>query len=231
MSKKTWAEQWGETPVDWRMNKKAATRLLKKVMNLTKRRVKAIEKSGVYSPAVQHILHSPSGKNYLDTKISEIDTIQKTTAMISILHDFWAAQSSSISGAKKLEKEQNARIWGTKANGTPLYTMNIDEARAYWALVNEYGRQHPETTHFDSTRIQAVIGEMYRAIGRPIGDPRPRYGPRTDSGSDLPAVNVTKFLDDTKKALQAEHDGDYEEYRQTISDVKEVFSHNGGFEI
>lgn len=158
----TWAEKWGKSNVDYTAGKDELAAILKKVRSSTARRVASLKKSGAFSYAAMQFEQTMK-KTYFNGKLPDIDKMswQAIERELRSHHQFWAAKTSSSSGARKEQIEQSKRIWGVDKSGKPLRVMSFDESKAYWSAYEEFNKIYKGSlARFDSNRIQQAIGSI-----------------------------------------------------------------------
>lgn len=128
------------------------------------RRIKRIEKSGLYSHAADAYEKKIVDHDRLPDP--RVMTINQMRAEMSSHQSFLSAKTSTIKGIKDVNKQQDLRIFGSKTPGgkTPKYTMNREERTKFWKFYNEFEHQHKRAS-FDSTRVQQLISEEIDNLG------------------------------------------------------------------
>lgn len=78
------------------------------------------------------------------------------------LQEFFGSQSATVPGARKINLEQDKRIFGTDAKGKPLRRMTLEERTDFWASYNEFKSLKKESyiRNMGSNTIQQVLGSM-----------------------------------------------------------------------
>lgn len=168
MAKKTWAERWGESDVDY-SNKLEVAKLVKKLRNLTARRLASLNKSNSFSYAA-HQLTEQLKELYMFGKLPSIENTSWQTLEKELrhYHDFWSSKTASKAGAKKEQIAQSARIFGTDVKGRPVRTLTLQEGREYWKAYKQFYELYGhEATHLDSNRVQRILGESIEKIFNP----------------------------------------------------------------
>lgn len=155
------------------MKRVDAIPLLKQARSLFKKQASIFEKNpNVYSWAYEKM--DEWYKNHGEVNLRSVKRVD-AVAELARLQDFFKSQSSTVSGSKKILEEQSKRIFGVDEKGKPLYKMNTEQARSYWALYKEY--EALATTgfvkNFNSNTIQTVVGE-YLIENRDFQDRRQR---------------------------------------------------------
>ena len=168
MAKKTWAETWGSKPVDYYRPVEALEKELRKLRTLTARRIASLKKNKAFSYATYQYEQNMK-QNFLVRKpVSEMG-YRQIERELRIIHDFWAAKTSTLKGAREEQLEQSARIFGGKTdkNGRiiPTRILSYEESKKFWAAKEEFYRLNPDATaRFDSHRVQTIIGEAMEQV-------------------------------------------------------------------
>ena len=168
MAKKTWAERWGSRDVDY-SNAESVYSQLRKLRNLTQRRLESLENNESFSFA-KYQLDQILKKNYLNGQLPDIDKMkwQDRERELRWYHQFWASQTSTVAGSKKEQIRQSIRIFGADKRGKPNRLLTLEEGRTYWEVYDKYYELHgSESTHLDSNRVQRIIGESINKIFDP----------------------------------------------------------------
>ena len=86
------------------------------------------------------------------------------------LQDFFESATSTVPGARRVQVEQDRRIFGVKTgsgisytekSGRPINRMNVEQRRSFWAAYMEYTSLKGEAyTRNLSDVIQQFLGEM-----------------------------------------------------------------------
>lgn len=75
--------------------------------------------------------------------------------------NFFNAQTSNLAGIRKVNKKQDARIFGVDSRGTPLYQMDQGERKRYWKFYDEFKNQNPSlVTQPFSEFTQQLLADM-----------------------------------------------------------------------
>lgn len=73
---------------------------------------------------------------------------------------FFRSQTSTVAGIKKLQREQDIRLFGETKTGRPKKTMTREQRELYWELYDEYLNQNPNmNSQVYSERVQQVIAQ------------------------------------------------------------------------
>lgn len=160
MAKKTWAEKWGSSPVNYNRPPEALAKELKKIRTLTARRVKSLNKGKYFSYAAE-AYNQNMKQLYINGKAPYIKDMsyQQIEKELRVHHGFWEAKTSTSLGAKSEIVNQSINFFGKTAKGKPVHIMTTDEAREAWKLFNEFYNMYKESTaKYDSFRLQTMIG-------------------------------------------------------------------------
>lgn len=73
---------------------------------------------------------------------------------------FFQSETSTIAGIRKVNREQDIRLFGATRAGRPKKVLTSDERTKFWELYNEYLNQEPSaTSRFGSESIQQHIAQ------------------------------------------------------------------------
>lgn len=112
---------------------------------------------------------------------------------------FFHDKTSMIEGIKKVNLEQDKRIFGEDAKGNAKGRMNDEDRKNFWSVYDEFVNQHSELiTMYGSERVQQAIseailegtdpnnfGEMLNKAAEKLSkqsQEEPRHGPNVYSG-------------------------------------------------
>ena len=79
------------------------------------------------------------------------------------LQDFFSAKSSTLTGAKKISRDANARIFGVnESTGRPNRSMTLSQSREFWAIFNEFKNLEGESyvRNMGSNTVLQELGQM-----------------------------------------------------------------------
>ena len=204
--KKTKAEEIASRPIeDFAKYKTTASDLaqmekdLKTLQRGYIKRSEEMEKKGLFSIANYGM------KEYTNPYLDSISELKKQykdrpgawrnrmLAEIAVFHNFFNNETSTVGGIYKVNKEQDARIFGTNKNGMPLGTLTKDERETYWKLYNEYMRLN-ENRIAQSNDVQKALGFLAQhpnyiadVNGKPteLGIELPKWDDMENIGYDL----------------------------------------------
>lgn len=116
--------------------------------------VKAIEKAGLYSQALEGYKQS-GGKLDIPKSSSRARAIME----IARLQKFLQSETATPKGIRALHREQDARIFGITKSGRPKRTMTEEQRRSYWAAYNEFrnGDEYKQYRFMNSNVVQQAI--------------------------------------------------------------------------
>lgn len=173
MAKKTKAETIAEIPIEsiiklgGEQGRKQLEQYVRTLRSSFKRRVNQIKRHGEYSYAYDAYLKSIP-ENFRYNKISDMSR-NKLIEEFARMQSFFTSQTSTLKGIKKVNLEQDIRIFGANKKGLPIKRMTNDERERYWALVDEYlNNKSISYGRYGSERIQQVIAESTIGNGRNI---------------------------------------------------------------
>lgn len=214
MAKKTWAERWGESPVDYTRSIQALSKELKKIRNLTARRIASLKKGKAYSYAAYQYEQSMQ-KTYLkgmQPNVSQM-SYQQLERELRMHHQFWASKTATQKGAKEELYRQSSAIFGTTKSGRPSRLMTLEEGRAFWSAYHEFYNMYKDSTaKYDSNRLQRVIGAALDA-------------------RDFNNVDMTKLLADARKAMEEDFDNPFETSLDIARRMEALKGNGNDFEL
>ena len=94
---------------------------------------------------------NPTGDNRRDFARREVIAYR--------IQEFFRAETSSVSGARRVARDQDARLFGVNARGNPVRRMTFEERQRFWAVYDEFLNQNKEWSD-KSYRAQEVIASM-----------------------------------------------------------------------
>lgn len=158
----TQAEKIAKIPIEQvaRMSGKDRKQLEKYVRTLMqgyKRRVQSFARKGLISHAQISLEGSMPGKARVQlTKLTRNQLILEFARYAKFFND----ATSSEAGIRKVNREQDIRIFGADAKGRPRRTMTQQERQKFWSLYAEYENQHPNaTSRYGSESIQQQLAD------------------------------------------------------------------------
>lgn len=133
-----------------------------------KRRVQSFARKGLTSHAqIAFEGTIPDKKPVQLTKMTRNQLILEFARYSKFFNDV----TSSESGIKKVNREQDIRIFGQDAKGRPRRTMTDTERQKFWSLYEEYENQHPTaSSRYGSESIQQQIADALFDTQSIVGD-------------------------------------------------------------
>lgn len=198
----TYDEIRGLSPTELgKMSKSQLADLLRKIRVKTQTRMEQLEKVSktVFSPAAYNLnlnFISQNGKYPVTSKMSRNQVLSE----IFIHQNFHKAQSSTVQGARKIQREQDIRLFGETPSGRPKKRMSVEQRFRFWAVYEEFNRTYKNKEYlYGSNRIQQALASMV-------------------AGNKLKSTNTinTEDLDELLRTLEEsqqeerEEQGDYE---------------------
>ena len=144
---------------------------LSRYVNILKRglaiRKAQIEKAGEYSYALDK-LEQANLKNIPASQIGRGRSLKdRRNLLLQEIARYQAileSQTSTVEGIQEVNREQDARIFGTDEFGQPKETLTPEERKEFWSLYEEYEKYDPTgNTRYGSSTAQQVIADMYRS--------------------------------------------------------------------
>lgn len=160
--KQTQAEKIASIPIEQiiKMSGKERKTLENYVRTLQqgyKRRIQSFARKGLTSHAqIAFEGTIPDKKPVQLTKMTRNQLILEFARYSKFFNDV----TSSEAGIKKVNREQDIRIFGQDAKGRPRRTMSDTERQKFWSLYEEYENQHPTaSSRYGSESIQQQIAD------------------------------------------------------------------------
>ena len=181
-----------------KMSKSQLSDLLRKVRVKTQTRLEQLEKvsNTVYSPAAEMLWQKTQFKKPPTSKMTRNQVLSELFAHQS----FHSAKTSSVQGARKVQREQDIRLFGTSPSGNPRHRMTVKQRYKFWAIYDEFNRTYKNKEYlYGSSRIQQALANMIK--GNRI------KSENTINTDDLD--ELLRTLEDSFKEEQEEQ-GDYE---------------------
>ena len=143
-----------------KLNKQQAAEMLRLFREKFRYREKAFERAGknVYSPALEKM-----NEYYQRNGVQSPDSMNVNKIRSELFHiqEFFNSDTADVKGARKVMREQDARIFGVNERGTPKYRMTIEERTKFWETYNEFVRTFKNyESIYGSDKIQQYLGEM-----------------------------------------------------------------------
>lgn len=143
-----------------KLDEKKTAELLRQFREKFKMRQKQFARAGknVYSPALEKM-----ETFYEDHGMQSTTTMTRNRMQSELFHiqEFFNAKTGDVSGARKVMREQDARIFGVNKKGKPNARMSIEERTRFWQVYDEYMRMHPKNDNpYMSGKIQQYLGEI-----------------------------------------------------------------------
>lgn len=126
------------------------------------RRVQSFKRQGLYSYA-QDSLENSLSKEFRSVQLTKL-TRRQLLAQISAYSKFFNDETSSVSGIRKVNREQDARIFGAYKNGRPKNSMSEEQRKEFWRLYDEFRNQFPKwsTQPYSETTQQYIAFAMFQ---------------------------------------------------------------------
>ena len=111
----------------------------------------------VFSPAMEKMkdFYEDRGKN----APSRMNTNQMRNEVFK-LQEFFEAETSTVPGARRVQAEQDRRIFGTDSRGRAKNRMTVEERTDFWKVFEEYKKMRPADVLEQSNIVQQAIGQI-----------------------------------------------------------------------
>ena len=126
------------------------------LFNQQEKTFKRYEKT-VFSPALEKMrdFYEDRGKN----APSRMNMNQMRNEVFK-LQEFFDADTSTVPGARRVQAEQDRRIFGTDSRGRAKNRMTVEERTNFWAVFEEYKKMRPADVLEQSNIVQQAIGQI-----------------------------------------------------------------------
>lgn len=133
--------------------------LLRGVRNLFTQQEKTFKRyeKTVFSPAMEKMkdFYEDRGKN----APSRMNMNQMRNEVFK-LQEFFEAETSTVPGARRVQAEQDRRIFGTDPRGRAKNRMTVEERTDFWKVFEEYKKMRPADVLEQSNIVQQAIGQI-----------------------------------------------------------------------
>lgn len=205
----TKAEKAAKLPIDYiaKLKGEEGMRELRAYIQLMrssyKRRVNSFRKNNLVSHAEIALIYNRAdfGKIPL-TKLNRNQLLYE----FHTLAEFFNSETGSIEGIRRVNREQDIRIFGEDYIGRPLRQMSGEERTLYWRIYEEYKNQFPADVNlrYSSEFTQQTLAEIM-------------FNPASENGEDFYSWNFLGALNSLKKELE-------ERTLEGMADVPNQFS-------
>lgn len=162
-----------------------------------KRRVSSFKRAGVISHAQIALEATLPPKSIQLTKMTRNQLILEIARYSKFFNDM----TSSMEGIKKVNREQDIRLFGKDSKGRPKHTMSQEERTRFWSLYEEFQNQNPSKfVNYGYNKVQEAITEI--AL----------------SGNELTRDTLTSLMDKISDALEAQY------HEENLRSVPNVYS-------
>ena len=123
-------------------------------------REKAFARAGknVYSPALDKMQ-----SYYEDNGVQPTETMNRNKAQAELfrIQEFFNSESGDVKGARRIMREQDARIFGVNEKGNPIKRMTLEERTKFWSVYEEFMKSNPRYDNvYQSGKVQQYLGEI-----------------------------------------------------------------------
>lgn len=143
-----------------KLDRKRAEELLRQFREKFRYREKAFDRAGknVYSPALEKMQNYYERNGVQSTKSMNVNKIRSELFHIQ---EFFNSETGDVKGARRVMREQDARIFGTNQRGTPNRRMTIEERTKFWSVYEEFLKTYKNAEAiYGSDKIQQYLGDM-----------------------------------------------------------------------
>lgn len=143
-----------------KLSQKEAADMLRQFREKFRYRQKAFDRAGknVYSPALEK-MESYYDRNGVQSPDSM--NVNKIRSELFHIQDFFKSDTADVKGARKVMRDQDARIFGTNEKGQPLKRMTIEERTKFWSVYEEFLKTYKNAESlYGSGKIQQYLGDL-----------------------------------------------------------------------
>ena len=145
-----------------KLNAQQAAEMLRQFREKFRYREKAFDRAGknVYSPALEKM-----EEYYQRNGVQSPDSMNVNKIRSELFHiqEFFNSETADVKGARKVMREQDARIFGVNERGMPNYRMSTEERTKFWSVYEEFINTYAPDAHvLGSYRLQQYLGEVTR---------------------------------------------------------------------
>ena len=128
----------------------------RQLFNVQEQTFKKYENS-VWSPARDKMKHYYEST---EQKAPSRMNINQMRGELFQLQNFFQAETSTLPGARKVQKEQDVRFFGTDSRGRPKKRLTTDQRTQLWSIFDEYKKMRPADVLENSTIVQQALASM-----------------------------------------------------------------------
>lgn len=158
----TKAEKLARIPIEKVMTKDTSIEDLRSMVRTLRtgymRRVASFNKKDLVSYAQISLEGSITGSQ--DKPLKNM-TRNQLILEFSRYSKFFRDETSTEAGIRKVNRDQDRRVFGTDSLGNPLRTMSNEERARFWRLYDEYINQQPlATAKYGSESVQQQLADV-----------------------------------------------------------------------
>lgn len=132
----------------------------------SKRKISLKKAKLSWSPALEKV--EAAGVGLHEVKKMSAAALQ---AELIRIQQFFQARTSTAAGAREVMREQDASIFGTDANGNPLYRMSKAQRDKYWELYEKFATTYSVTAAaMGSDQLKIFLGDYMKQTKKSSGE-------------------------------------------------------------
>lgn len=124
------------------------------------RRKSSIERQGEFSHAQYKYETERKAR-----KSKSFEKMSRNQLLLEVvqLQQFFEAKTSTVEGIRKVNYEQDVRLFGKTEKGAPRNRLTNDERRMYWDLYDEWmgGQYHRDNPQLASSEVQYALADIF----------------------------------------------------------------------
>lgn len=163
---KTKAEQIAETPIEniikeYQGNRKGLESMLKTLQTGYNRRIESLKRKDLVSHA--QIAFEASKPKNIPTSISKM-SYNQLILEIARYSSFFTSETATESGIRRVNREQDIRLFGEGKRGKPNRSLTNEEREKYWSVYEEFKNQYElfSTQPYSETVQQSLAEIMFQ---------------------------------------------------------------------
>lgn len=182
-----------------KMSESQTADMLRQFREKFRMREKVFARAGknIYSPALDKMqtYYEQNG-----VQSTEKMSRNKMQAELFRIQEFFNSETGDVKGARRIMREQDARIFGVNEKGNPIKRMTLEERTKFWSVYEEFMKSNPRYDNvYQSGKVQQYLGEIM------VGERKERGVFKKGS------IGMIKRLNELQRKLQEEETG-YEHF-------------------
>lgn len=131
-----------------KLNLQTLRKIIPEAQKLVRSQLQKVRRGGHYPVALEKAVGNAKvhGRDVEDLTSVNPEKLNIYTAqsLFANLKDALLAESSTVKGATRIEREQDIRLFGADAAGRARHRMSYDERKSFWQFYDEFLNQNPK---------------------------------------------------------------------------------------